>query len=109
VARHDGLGDAAEGRGDVPERAAAAGLAVLADVACETPGEERHMGVVDRFFAEKGFGFVQYEKGQSIFFHVTQCEGGADGISPGVRVTFRVGHNPKKGKTQAEALRRADD
>jgi len=66
------------------------------------------MGVVDRFFAEKGFGFVQYEKGQSIFFHVTQCEDGADGISPGVRVTFRIGHNPKKGKTQAEALRREE-
>jgi tetratricopeptide (TPR) repeat protein len=85
-----------------------AALAVLDEVACETPGEERLMGVVDRFFAEKGFGFVQYEKGQSIFFHVTQCEDGADGISPGVRVTFRIGHNPKKGKTQAEALRREE-
>src|SRR5690349_8125875 len=69
-------------------------------------GDERLVGVVDRFFAEKGFGFLHYERGQSIFFHVTQCEDGSEGFAPGTRVSFRIGHNPKKGKTQAEALRR---
>ena len=63
-------------------------------------------GIVDRFFAEKGFGFLRYGDGESIFFHVTQCEDGSDGIAPGTRVTFVVGHNAKKGKPQAEAVRR---
>ena len=83
-------------------------LAVLDEVACDRPGEERLVGVVDRFFTEKGFGFLHYDDGRSIFFHVTQCEEGAEGIAPGTRLSFRVGHNPKKGKTQAEALRRVD-
>jgi tetratricopeptide (TPR) repeat protein len=81
-------------------------LAVLDGLACQPAGQDRVTGVVDRFFADKGFGFVQYDRGQSIFFHVTQCEDGAEGITPGTQVTFRVGHNPKKGKTQAESLRR---
>src|SRR5207249_988358 len=28
--------------------------------------------------------------------------------APGTRLSFRIGHNPKKGKTQAEALRRVE-
>ena len=83
-------------------------FAVLDQVACDPRGEERRVGVVDRFFPEKGFGFLRYDEGRSIFFHVTQCEDGAEGITPGMRLSFRVGHNPKKGKTQAEALRRVD-
>jgi tetratricopeptide (TPR) repeat protein/cold shock CspA family protein len=83
-------------------------LALLDDAALDVPGHERIVGVVDRFFGEKGFGFLRYGEGQSIFFHVTQCEDGADGLGPGARVSFRVGHNAKKGKPQAEALRRCD-
>src|SRR5437667_12634 len=81
-------------------------LAILDQVACDGTDEERLVGVVDRFFAEKGFGFLHYDQGRSIFFHVTQCEDGGEGITPGTRLSFRVGHNPKKGKTQAEAVRR---
>ncbi len=83
-------------------------LAVLDDASVEAPGRDRLEGVVDRFFEEKGFGFLTYGVRQSIFFHVTQCEEGSVGIAPGTRMTFLVGHNPKKGKTQAEAVRRAD-
>src|SRR6059058_1956924 len=83
-------------------------LAILDRVACDGTDEERLVGVVDRFFAEKGFGFLHYDQGRSIFFHVTQCEEGGEGITPGTRLSFRIGHNPKKGKTQAEALRRVD-
>ncbi len=72
------------------------------------PGEERLMGVVDRFFAEKGFGFVRYGDGQTLFFHVTQCPDGVTLIQPGTAVSFIVGHNPKKGKPQAEAIRLGD-
>jgi tetratricopeptide (TPR) repeat protein/cold shock CspA family protein len=84
-------------------------LAMLAAAALEAPGRERLLGVVDRFFGDKGFGFLTYGSGQSIFFHVTQCEEGAAGIAPGTRMSFLVGHNPKKGKVQAESLRRIDD
>jgi tetratricopeptide (TPR) repeat protein/cold shock CspA family protein len=83
-------------------------LASLDDAVLEAPGRERLEGVVDRFFEDKGFGFIQYGGGQSIFFHVTQCEDGGAEIAPGARVSFVVGHNPKKGKTQAEGLRRVD-
>jgi tetratricopeptide (TPR) repeat protein len=62
-------------------------------------------GVVDRFFAEKGFGFVRYGEGESLFFHVTQCAEGTEHIAPGARVSFIVGHNSKKGKPQAEQVR----
>ncbi|HUE31079.1 MAG TPA: cold shock domain-containing protein, partial [Verrucomicrobiae bacterium] len=81
-------------------------LAILDQVACDPTSEERRVGIVDRFFADKGFGFLHYDEGRSIFFHVTQCEDGSEGIAPGTRLSFRIGHNPKKGKTQAEALRR---
>jgi tetratricopeptide (TPR) repeat protein/cold shock CspA family protein len=91
-----------------PDQPLPPALAVLDEIAVEPPGRERLVGVVDRFFEEKGFGFLNYERGQSIFFHVTQCEEGATGIIPGIRMSFRVGHNPKKGKPQAEALRRVE-
>ena len=65
-------------------------------------------GIVDRFFAEKGFGFVRYGDGQTLFFHVTQFPDGVTRIEPGTAVSFIVGHNPKKGKPQAEAIRLGD-
>jgi tetratricopeptide (TPR) repeat protein len=91
-----------EAAADDPPLPPALELTALRDGA----GDERMVGVVDRFFAEKGFGFLHYDRGQSIFFHVTQCEDANEGFAPGTRVSFRIGHNPKKGKTQAEALRR---
>jgi len=83
-------------------------LGVLDDATLELPVSERVAGVVDRFFPDKGFGFLHYGEGRSIFFHVTQCEDPGQEMVPGTHVTFRVGHNPKKGKPQAEAVRRAD-
>jgi cold shock CspA family protein len=83
-----------------------AALAFLDDAALEAPGDDRLVGVISRFFPEKGFGFVHYDGGQSIFFHVTQCEDAAADLVPGTRVSFRLGHNPKKGKPQAEVVRR---
>lgn len=85
-----------------------ASLAILNDVSVEVPARERVPGTVDRYFPEKGFGFLHYGDGHSIFFHITQCEDTQDGraIEPGTEVTFRIGHNPKKGKPQAESIRR---
>jgi tetratricopeptide (TPR) repeat protein len=82
-------------------------LAVLRDLTLDAQRDTRQAGIVERFFAEKGFGFIRYGEGQSLFFHVTQCEDGGNGIAPGTPVSFLIGHNPKKGKPQAEAVQRA--
>jgi tetratricopeptide (TPR) repeat protein len=79
-------------------------LAPLIDPRFDIRGRDRVTGVVDRFFAEKGFGFVRYGEGQTLFFHVTQCPDGVTRLEPGTAVSFIVGHNPKKGKPQAEAI-----
>ena len=81
---------------------------VLSDTALNTPGHERVSGVVDRFFSDKGFGFLRYGEGQTLFFHVTQCLDDARDLQPGTPVTFLVGHNPKKGKPQAESVARSE-
>ena len=91
-----------------PDRALPPALSVLDDATLEAPGRDRVIGVVDRFFEGKGFGFLRYDEGQSIFFHITQCEESGPEIAPGMRMSFVVGHNPKKGKPQAEGLRRVD-
>jgi len=84
-------------------------LAILANAQLGSGGRRPQEGVVDRFFAEKGFGFVRYGEGESLFFHVTQCCDGSEQIAPGARVSFIVGHNPKKGKPQAEQVRLLDE
>jgi tetratricopeptide (TPR) repeat protein/cold shock CspA family protein len=81
------------------------GFEILSDAGVDAPGRARVDGIVDRFFADKGFGFVRYGDGQSLFFHITQCQDGGVGIAPGAAVSFVLGHNPKKGKPQAEAVR----
>jgi tetratricopeptide (TPR) repeat protein/cold shock CspA family protein len=83
-------------------------LAILEDANLGQSSRGPQQGVVDRFFAEKGFGFVRYGEGESLFFHVTQCCDGTGQIAPGARVSFIVGHNPKKGKPQAEQVRLLD-
>lgn len=84
-------------------------LLMLDDAALNAPARERLPGVIDRFFPDKGFGFIRYADGQTIFFHVTQCEEGPASIVPGGAVSFIVGHNPKKGKSQAEEVRPDDE
>lgn len=96
----DGGGDAAPMDAPLPP-----GFEVLAKADVQASGRIRVQGVVDRFFAEKGYGFVRYGEGQKMFFHVTQCQDGAAGIAPGATVSFVPGHNPKKGKPQAEGVR----
>lgn len=84
-------------------------LALLDHPDLNAPARERHIGVIDRFFADKGFGFIRYAEGQTMFFHVTQCADGSTGIAPGAQVSFILGHNPKKGKSQAEEVRTDGD
>jgi len=88
-----------------PDKPLPAALAVLENCTLLGRGRERVRGIVDRFFTHKGFGFVRYGEGESLFFHVTQCEDDTSDLAPGARVSFIVGHNSKKGKPQAESLR----
>jgi tetratricopeptide (TPR) repeat protein/cold shock CspA family protein len=101
--------DALEHASDVdvppPDPPLPASLALLFDARLDIRARDRVSGIVDRFFAEKGFGFVRYGEGQTLFFHVTQFPDGVTRIEPGTAVSFIVGHNPKKGKPQAEAIR----
>ncbi|HWP66647.1 MAG TPA: tetratricopeptide repeat protein [Candidatus Limnocylindria bacterium] len=92
-----------------PDAALPPELAILDDAALADIGRGPQEGVVDRFFAEKGFGFVRYGDGESLFFHVTQLCDATGPITPGTRVSFIVGHNPKKGKPQAEQVRLLDE
>lgn len=91
-----------------PDAALPEGLSALEDPERLGPPRIRLSGVVDRFFVEKGFGFLRYGAGHTLFFHVTQCEDNVAEIVPGRAVTFVLGLNPKKGKPQAEAVRFED-
>jgi tetratricopeptide (TPR) repeat protein/cold shock CspA family protein len=104
-ARADALEQANSSEPPPPDPPLPAPLAALVESQLDIRGRDRVNGIVDRFFAEKGFGFVRYGAGQTLFFHVTQCPDGVTRIEPGTTVSFIVGHNPKKGKPQAEAIR----
>jgi tetratricopeptide (TPR) repeat protein/cold shock CspA family protein len=108
LARADALEQAADVDDDSPDPPLPPALSMLSDARLDIRGRDRVTGIVDRFFAEKGFGFVRYGDGQTLFFHVTQCPDGVTLIQPGTAVSFIVGHNPKKGKPQAEAIRLGD-
>jgi cold shock CspA family protein len=109
VARADALDATVDGHRPTPaDEPLPSELSLLDEALLNTPGGERVEGVVDRFFADKGFGFLRYGDGNTLFFHVTQCEDEDNQMMPGTRVSFVVGHNPKKGKPQAEAVRRDD-
>ncbi len=92
----------------VPDQPLPPELEILQQVGLDPIHDSRKAGVVERFFAEKGFGFIRYGEGQSLFFHVTQCEDSGTGYAPGTPVSFVIGHNPKKGKPQAEAVQREE-
>lgn len=63
-------------------------------------------GVVRRYDAEKGFGFIAQDSGgEDVFVHRSAAPYG--GLNPGDRVEFRLGHGPKGAR--AEEVRRLDD
>lgn len=69
-------------------------------------GRPRCEGSVSCYFPDRGFGFISFGTGQSIFFHISRCERPDPALyRPGARVSFVVGHNPRRGKPQAEQVR----
>lgn len=67
---------------------------------------QRIEGEVVSYFADRGFGFVAHgEKRDTIFFHVSQCQGLDGGLpEPGQAVTFFLARNRRSGKSQAEEI-----
>ncbi len=65
-------------------------------------------GSVSSYFAARGFGFIAFgEQGETVFFHVSQCELPADDVlGPGDDVSFVMGVNARNRRTQAEMIRR---
>jgi cold shock CspA family protein/thioredoxin-like negative regulator of GroEL len=67
---------------------------------------ERLVGRVETYFPERGFGFIRFRESETIFFHVSHCQGGADQqMAVGVEVSFVCGVNHRNGKPQAEQIR----
>jgi CspA family cold shock protein len=62
-------------------------------------------GIVARYFADKGFGFIRRDDGQpEIFVHIKQITN-VDEITPGDRVQFEPEVNPRNGLLQATSVR----
>lgn len=63
-------------------------------------------GQVVSYFPDRGFGFIGYEDGRSLFFHVSQFEPKApESLGPGLAVSFVIGVNHRSRKQQAEHIR----
>jgi cold shock CspA family protein len=58
-------------------------------------------GKISTFNSERGFGFIQFRCGTSIFFHVSATTRKADEIAPGAAVTFKIGIDEHSGKRKA--------
>lgn len=66
------------------------------------PGDRHQTGTVVNWLRGKGYGFIAPDGGAGdIFCHVRNVTGKMD-LTPGERVRFEVGTNPKNGKTEAK-------
>jgi tetratricopeptide (TPR) repeat protein len=67
---------------------------------------ERLVGRVETYFPDRGFGFIRFDQNETIFFHVSHCQAGADqSMAVGAEVSFVRGVNHRNGKPQAEQVR----
>ena len=57
--------------------------------------EERHFGVVKTFDIFKGFGFIQWQKGQDVFFFYQEIEADDKILVTGDQVSFTLEKKPK--------------
>jgi cold shock CspA family protein len=58
-------------------------------------------GTITTFDSDRGFGFIQFRCGTSIFFHVSATTRKADEIAIGAAVTFKIGIDERLGKRKA--------
>ena len=53
-------------------------------------------GTIKRLVVDRGFGFIQTDKGQDLFFHKSSVEGASfESLRERQRVSFTEGHGPK--------------
>lgn len=52
-------------------------------------------GTIKKLVADKGFGFIQGEKGDIFFHHSVVADGGFDSLQEGQHVTYTEGRGPK--------------
>lgn len=63
--------------------------------AAPPPATARSVGTVKRFFADKGFGFLEAGPGQpDLFFHISQVKG-RQSVQAGERLEYRLGRGKK--------------
>ena len=51
--------------------------------------QEREQGLIKRFYADRGFGFIGRTGAQDVFFHVSDVKSGAE-IREGSPVAFEI-------------------
>lgn len=52
-------------------------------------------GKVKRKVTDRGFGFIENDKGKEYFFHHSQCKTPFDSINEGDKVKFEIESSPK--------------
>lgn len=61
----------------------------------------RKSGELKKFFADKGYGFIQSEKGD-IFFHVTDSQDlDVNSLNPGIILSYEESQDSRSGKNKA--------
>jgi CspA family cold shock protein len=64
-------------------------------------------GTIKRLITDRGFGFIQIEQGEDLFFHRSELQGVEyDSIREGQEVEFEVGQG-RSGRPQAVKVRLA--
>jgi CspA family cold shock protein len=58
-------------------------------------------GTIKKLIADKGFGFIQGEKGELFFHHSAVENGQFDSLQEGQRVTYTEGRGPKGPRADA--------
>ncbi|WP_121100460.1 cold-shock protein [Litorimonas taeanensis] len=62
-------------------------------------------GTVKFFNNTKGFGFIQPEKGDDVFVHISALQrAGLDGLQEGDKVAFETAVDQRSGKTAVETI-----
>lgn len=69
-------------------------------------GIKLNNGVVKFYNAQKGFGFIQRDEGESdVFVHVTALEkAGISGLAEGQKVSFETEVDSRSGKTAVSVI-----
>ena len=64
----------------------------------------KHFGYIDRFYPDRGFGFLMGEDGMSYFFHYSGLKFAVANVMVGNAVTFEVVESMVKGKPKTKAI-----